>query len=97
MKELAHFDNLVFLDNEQAVTTSEIIAVYFDKHHKNVLRDIKNLDCSDNFRKLNFELTYKIKYLGNTERQTPYYKITKDGFMFLCMSYTGKKASQIKE
>ncbi len=88
--------NIVFIDDNRAVTTSELVAKYFNKEHKNVLRDIKNLDCSDDFAKLNFELCYKINDLQNG-KPNPYYKITKDGFMFLCMGYTGKQASQIKE
>ena len=31
------------------------VAEAFGKRHDNVLRDIRNLDCSDNFRRVNFE------------------------------------------
>ena len=88
---------LVFISNEEVQTNSEIIAVYFGKRHSDVLRDIRNLDCSDIFRERNFALTSKIAVYGTVERENPYYKLTKDGFMFLCMGYTGEKAAEIKE
>lgn len=42
------------------VTTSLIVAEVFGKEHKNVLRDIETLSCSNDFNRLNFErITYK--------------------------------------
>ena len=39
------------------------VAEVFEKEHKNVLRDIKNLECSPEFTALNFEpSTYKDKF-----------------------------------
>lgn len=87
----------VFLKDGKAITTSEHVAKIFKKEHKNVLRDIQHLDCSEGFRKLNFELTFKIKEIGNTNRKTPFVEMTRDGFTFLCMGYTGKEAAQFKE
>ncbi|WP_343310108.1 Rha family transcriptional regulator [Blautia celeris] len=40
---------------EVTVVTSLDIAETFGKEHKNVLRDIKQLECSDEFGQLNFE------------------------------------------
>lgn len=77
-------------------TTSLDVAFHFNKQHYNVLRDIKNLDCSDDFTKLNFEVCFKNNELQNGKPQ-PYYAMTKDGFTFLAMGYTGKEAARFKE
>lgn len=34
---------------------SLVVAKIFEKRHDNVVRDIRNLDCSEEFRLLNFE------------------------------------------
>lgn len=72
------------------------IASVFEKHHKNILRSIENLDCSPEFAELNFELCFKKNDLQNGKPQ-PYYNMTKDGFTFLVMGFTGAKAAQFKE
>jgi len=80
--------------NEKVVTTSLAIAEYFGKLHRNILRSIEQLDCSEEFGVLNFEQS---SYLNQQGKQQPMYHITKDGFMFLVMGFTGKEAAQIKE
>ena len=50
-----HIENIVKNDNGRTFTTSLIVAEMFEKEHKNVLRDIENLECSPNFNQLNFE------------------------------------------
>lgn len=90
--------SLVAVENEHAVTTSLRVAEVFGKQHKNVLRDIQNLECSDDFRKLNFEPSHIIKQLPNNgSKKLPMYYITRDGFMFLVMGFTGKTAAKWKE
>jgi Rha family phage regulatory protein len=90
--------SLVAVENECAVTTSLRVAEVFGKQHKNVLRDIQNLECSDDFRKLNFEPSHIIKQLPNNgSKKLPMYYITRDGFMFLVMGFTGKTAAKWKE
>lgn len=80
------------------VTTSFLVAEVFGKEHKNVLRDIESLHCSDEFRKLNFEQLFIIKDLPNGgSRKDRYYEISKDGFSFLVMGYNGERAGQFKE
>lgn len=76
-----------------AVVSSRKIAEIFEKQHAHVLRDIKNLDCSPEFWQSNFgESTYKSR-----GKKFPEYLMTKDGFTFLVMGYTGKKAAEFKE
>ena len=80
------------------ITTSLIIADVFGKNHPDVLRDIRNLHCSDEFRERNFALLVEMRELtqgGASKAQ--YYEITKDGFSFLVMGYSGKKAGEFKE
>lgn len=76
------------------VTTSLIVAQVFGKEHKNILRDIENLSCSETFNRLNFE---RITYKDTRNREQTAYEMTKDGFSFLVMGYTGEKAGQFKE
>ncbi len=90
-------DNLLELVIEQdnkPVTTSRKVAEVFEKEHYHVLRDVENLDCSENFRATNFGLS---TYKSLQNKEMPEYIMTKDGFTFLAMGYTGKKAAQFKE
>ncbi|MAD77587.1 MAG: hypothetical protein CML20_22935 [Rheinheimera sp.] len=83
----------VFAQNDSLVTTSIKVAEAFGKQHRNVTAKIKSLDCSDDFLTANF-LAVKYEHKGN---QYDLWNITKDGFMFLVMGFTGKKAAAIKE
>lgn len=84
--------------NGQDVTTSQIVAQVFGKRHSDVLRDVRNLKCSDDFRKRNFALMVEMKELPQGGAQkSEFYEMTKDGFSFLVMGYTGAKAGQFKE
>lgn len=88
---------LVAVENEHAVTTSLRVAEVFGKQHYNVMKAIKSLDCSEEFRAVNFNAS-KIDYQnGNIKKQLPMYYITRDGFMFLVMGFTGKTAAKWKE
>lgn len=79
---------------EKSVVTSLDIAETFGKEHKNVLKDIRELECSEEFSRLNFEPTsYKDKF----NREQPMYYVTRDGFTILVMGYVGEKAMKFKE
>jgi len=81
-------------DKGKDVTTSLIIAKIFGKNHRDVLRDIGGLTCSKEFRERNFGLS---SYTSSQNKKMPAYEITRDGFSFLGMGFTGKKASGFKE
>nr|DAT24162.1 MAG TPA: KilAC domain protein [Caudoviricetes sp.] len=86
---------LVLNNNGQTITTSLIVAEIFGKEHNKVCRDIENLSCSESFRVANFgETPYIHSQNGQTYRM---YEMTKDGFSFLVMGYTGEKAGKFKE
>lgn len=91
-----HMAELVIQNsNGNDVTTSLIVAEVFGKNHKDVLRDIERLSCSDDFRVRNFAHTpYTHPQNGQVYH---YYEMTKDGFSFLVMGYTGTKAGEFKE
>lgn len=76
------------------VTTSLIVAQVFGKEHSKVCRDIESLSCSEYFNAANFGV---INYTDNRGREQKAYEMTKDGFSFLVMGYTGEKAGQFKE
>jgi Rha family phage regulatory protein len=88
-----NFNSLVRFENNRVVTTTNEIANVFGKEHNKVLRAIKNLQCSEEFKVANFvEHEFqagKNKYKG--------YLVTKDGFMFLVMGFTGELAAKYKE
>ncbi|WP_440864480.1 Rha family transcriptional regulator [Symbiopectobacterium purcellii] len=88
----------VSVHNGKAVTTSKDVADYFGKRHDNVLRAIDSLDCSANFHALNFEEMFSSIEIGNgATRDSKIFTMTKDGFFFLVMGFTGKKAAAFKE
>lgn len=88
------FNALVMIDQGIPVTTSLRVAEIFKKRHKHVLRSIQNLECSKDFTERNFGLS---EYQDPTGRKLPMYEMTKDGFVFLAMGFTGKEAAQFKE
>ncbi|EOF7513647.1 Rha family transcriptional regulator [Campylobacter jejuni] len=88
--------------NNQIFCTSLDIAKVFGKQHKHILEligekfnnnEIKNF-CEPNFR-LSFK-TRKIEGFRGKERKYPYYQLTKDGFSFIAMGLTGRKADKFK-
>jgi len=85
---------LVKLLHGNVFSNSVDIAKSFGKIHRNVIRDIESLDCSEEFSLLNFEQS---EYTNNRGKTYKCYNITRDGFSFLCMGFTGKKSGQWKE
>lgn len=88
-------EQLVELQNGVATTTSLQVANTFEKRHKHILRDIKNqiekIGSPDLVREMFQEDTYEI---GG--REYPMYRMNKDGFTLLVMSYTDDKSMQFK-
>lgn len=90
--------NLCEIKESRVVTTSLRVAEIFGKQHKHVLEAIRNIECSDGFRGSNFRLIQRISDLGQGRtRKDPCYLITRDGFTFLVMGFTGKTAAKFKE
>lgn len=85
---------LVRHSGNRLITTSLAISNHFGKKHKDVLRAIQNLECSEEFNQRNFT---PVKYKDGKGEYRPAYEITRDGFVFLCMGFTGSQAAQWKE
>lgn len=82
----------------QAVTSSLAVADFFSKRHDDVLKKIRILDCSPEFCARNFaETSILVRQPNGGTRKLPCYQITRDGFAFLAMGFTGKRAAQFKE
>lgn len=88
------FTSFVFAQGDDIKTTSLLVAEKFGKLHKDVLRAVRNLHCSEEFNQRNFA---PIDFIDKNSDSQPAYEMTKDGFMFLVMGFTGKAAAQIKE
>lgn len=96
-QDLSNIAELVAVENGQAVTTSHQVAKYFGKQHKHVLRAIRSLECSSEFLSAHFWANVENQIVGNARRNLLHYTMDKDGFMFLVMGFTGKKAAHLKE
>lgn len=77
-----------------AMTDTLKVAEVFGKRHKNIIQAVKELDCSEEFRRLNFQPSY---YLNEQNKRQPKFNMTQDGFTFLVMGFRGKKAAEFKE
>ena len=78
---------------ENVFTTTQNVAEAFGKQHQHVTQKVAALECTEQFLTSNFSLV-SFQHRGNTYKS---YEMTKDGFMFLVMGFTGKKAAAIKE
>lgn len=76
------------------MTDSRTVAKHFKRPHKTVLRALDGVDCSEEFNRHNF---VPIEYVDGRGRSQREVRMTKDGFMFLVMGFTGREAARIKE
>lgn len=84
--------DLVIIQNQQAVTSSRIIADKFKKLHKNVLASIKEILAAENSATKFFK---ESQYVIRGRKYIEYF-MNRDGFMLLVMGFTGKAAMDIK-
>lgn len=73
---------------------SRNVAAVFGKQHSHVLRAIDELGCSAEFTASNYGLS---EYQDATGRKLRAFQMTKDGFVFLVMGFTGANAARFKE
>ena len=84
------------LVDEKIYTSSLQLAKVFEKRHSHILDIIKdklNNDELANFNEPNFRL---VEYKDQKGENRPMYHLTKDGFAFIAMSLTGRKADKFK-
>lgn len=79
---------------ERTVVSSLDVAETFGKAHKDVLRSIRELGCSEEFNERNFS---PVEYTDAKGEKRPAYVMTRDGFTMLVMGYTGEFAMRFKE
>lgn len=83
------------LGKEEVTTTTSLdVAETFEKEHRRVLQDIRELRCSEEFRLHHF---VQSSYENSQGKNQPMYLMTRDGFALLVMSYTGELAMKFKE
>ncbi|HGJ5857441.1 Rha family transcriptional regulator [Arsenophonus nasoniae] len=88
----------VTIHNGKAITTTDDVAHYFGKQHHHVVQKVESLECSEEFITRNFSRMIKnVQLAKGATREVVYYEMTKDGFVFLVMGFTGKKAAAFKE
>lgn len=87
-------NQLVHQSGDRLIVTTLEISNHFGKRHDDVLKAIKNLECSQEFSRRNFAGT---SYNDSQNKPRPMYEITRDGFTFLCMGFTGPQAAVWKE
>jgi Rha family phage regulatory protein len=85
---------VITLKSSIPVTNSRDVAAFFGKRHANILQSLDALECSPEFRQLNFQ---SATYLDAQDKPRPSIDMTKDGFVFLVMGFTGRKAAAFKE
>lgn len=101
MRELIPKDEYgIFVDaHDTARVDSLFVAEFFEKNHKEVLRDIRKIidptsGLSEEFRQRNFAPS---SYINNQNKKQPCFCMTRDGFTLLAMGYTGHQAMKFKE
>lgn len=101
MKELIPKNEYgLFADKKDIARVDSLyVAEFFEKNHKEILRDIRNIAApnsglSKEFAERNFALG---SYKDKQNKKRPCYYLTRDGFTILVMGYTGKKALRFKE
>jgi len=86
-------NDLVVLTNGVPMVDSVLVSKKFGKIHRDVMRAIDNLECSDEFMMRHFaQSNYVVR--GHTYDS---FMMTRDGFSFLCMGFTGSEAAKWKE
>ena len=95
-QNLISVNEMVSIEGGEVKTTSYQVAKFFGKRHDNIIRAIENVKCSMPFAKLNFEVCHENNELQNGKPRK-FYRMTKNGFIFLVMGFTGEKADRLKE
>lgn len=86
-------NDMVVVQDGIPMVDSVMVAKRFGKIHRDVMRAIRGMDCSEEFRMRNFAHSdYEVR--GKTFESV---LMTKMGFCFLVMGFTGREAAQWKE
>ena len=89
-------NELVIMHDQQAVTTSLILAEAFNKQHKNVIQAIEaKIEPAENSARYK-RMFYEGIYTDKKGEQRKMYYLNRDGFTFIAMGFTGRKADEFK-
>ena len=89
-------NDLVIMHDRQAVTTSLILAEAFNKQHKNVIQAIEaKINTAENSALLK-KMFVEDSYIASNGKQNKMYYLNRDGFTFIAMGFTGRKADEFK-
>lgn len=86
--------DLVVCTRREVVTNSLKVSEIFKKKHQHVLEAIRKVECSAEFSQSNFRPR---TYADERGKTWPMFEVTRDGFSFLAMGFTGKRAAVFKE
>jgi Rha family phage regulatory protein len=84
---------LMVKHGDQARVSSRVVAEKFGKEHRHVLRAIRNLGITEEFRVCNFGQS---NYLNKQGKNIDEIMMTRDGFSILAMGFTGPEAMRWK-
>lgn len=79
---------------ENVVVSSLQIAGHFRKQHKHVLEAIKKALITQPKIRLSEQPFTKSTYIDSSGKRNPMYFLNRDGFSFVVMGFTGKKAME---
>lgn len=81
------------------VASSRYVSEAFSKNHQHVLRDIRSaLDNFESIGQSRFGQSNFIEghYKNEQNKKQPEYLLTRDGFSYIAMGFTGKRAAEFK-
>lgn len=89
-------NELVIMHDKQAVTTSLVLSEAFGKQHKNVIQAIEaKIEPAENSARYK-RMFYEGIYTDKKGEQRKMYYLNRDGFTFIAMGFTGRKADEFK-
>jgi Rha family phage regulatory protein len=88
---------VLFEKDGRAMASSRDIAEAFGKRHDDVIKKFRDMDCSEDFRARNFAVLQNQTLSDPNYGKTSHVDMTRDGFTFLVMGFTGKDAAAWKE
>ena len=89
-------NELVYLKNDEPVCSSLQVAEKFGKRHTHVIERIEKIIENDSTE--NSAQCFKASiYKDSTGKSNKMYVMNRDGFTFLVMGFTGKKANEWRQ
>lgn len=89
-------NELVIMHDKQAVTTSLVLSEAFEKEHSKVIRTIETKLKMTEAKNGLSEMFAESTYTDRSGKQNKMYYLNRDGFTFIAMGFTGRKADEFK-